>query len=546
MLDFELRNQVFEENHIPIADYFIPIKLDSIFSNGPIQTLYRPEDSVMLLENISKLKIFGKNGAGKSHLLYCFGVHIHTRGYLPLYFDLSVYEQVELLADAVQKQIDLIETTPNHQSNSFCFLFDNHGHFSTVLDSYLEELMATHAECKFVFTTSEHIEASLKFDVEYQILPIAEVQAYTLWKMIDSRRKSNVSYFIRPLVEMYPDVFKPYLTNPLFVLLLYRVCIFFQAARGTDLDAFKPIPNRNKFFRLRYAMEQVLLHRFKIRTQHKEQQVIKNNYQSPRVLPVRPVAARTFVIEPHSNGIGDLLWFSHLPRIAKESGKYDQVLVVRKCKNELIWDCNPYVDGYTDEVDSVFKVHGQEIDKIIPLVSAVKPSNAVEVNQQFYDSRKINLLDWVMLRLGFDNGRRFNKAELYYKPTKIKALENKTQYDPYWWSNPRIETKNFFELDRYFRKQSIHLDYQMRFIDDPTVNSKYTMIPITHFEQFLSTYSLFDFCDVLASVKHVYCLTTGTAHLTDALNVKTTVLMDEPQSAVHHTLDHNYVNILNG
>jgi len=71
--------------------------------------------------------------------------------------------------------------------------------------------------------------------------------------------------------------------------------------------------------------------------------------------PVIHTPRSHFVIEVKYGGLGDHLFYSHLPRIAKQTGKYDRVYVSNHSTfrnpeyRKLIWECNPYVDGFCDE-----------------------------------------------------------------------------------------------------------------------------------------------------------------------------------------------------
>jgi hypothetical protein len=59
----------------------------------------------------------------------------------------------------------------------------------------------------------------------------------------------------------------------------------------------------------------------------------------------------SLVIHVKYGGLGDHLFYSHLPRIAKETGAYDDRVLVSNYSEyrhpeykELIWDLNPFVD----------------------------------------------------------------------------------------------------------------------------------------------------------------------------------------------------------
>ena len=114
------------------------------------------------------------------------------------------------------------------------------------------------------------------------------------------------------------------------------------------------------------------------------------------------------IIKIKHGGLGDHLFYSHIPRIAKESGKYYKIFISNKSdfrkedQKELIWKLNPYVDGFTD-------LDGKSIDNI-----------------EIKEGENANLLDKIMLCFELDDGKRFHEPELYYKPKIIKELVGKT------------------------------------------------------------------------------------------------------------------------
>jgi hypothetical protein len=95
-------------------------------------------------------------------------------------------------------------------------------------------------------------------------------------------------------------------------------------------------------------------------------------------------------------GLGDHLFWSHLPRIAKQLGKFRRVVVSESSEfrqdayRHFIWELNPFVDEFCKE--------SRNYDD----VSDVEPGT--------------NLLDTIMLRMGLDDGPRFHEPEMYYRP----------------------------------------------------------------------------------------------------------------------------------
>lgn len=225
----------------------------------------------------------------------------------------------------------------------------------------------------------------------------------------------------------------------------------------------------------------------------------------------------SLIIEIIHTGLGDHLFHSHLPRIAKESGIKMVYIsnhspVVHPDYKKLVWEYNPYVDGFVDE----------------PGVKV----NIGDLVARLIKEGKTNLLDEVMLGFGLDNGQRWNQPEIYYKPKYIEEY-NKTIYDPNFLSWIGLCTKE--DAMTYFKKNSISFDAIMKLR-----NGKHFYIPSGK-EVFIETPTLEDFCDLIFSSKELHCLTSGTATLADALNKPATVYYGEGQPVGYqHSKSHNY------
>src|SRR5271170_4999924 len=96
-------------------------------------------------------------------------------------------------------------------------------------------------------------------------------------------------------------------------------------------------------------------------------------------------------IKINYGGLGDHLFLSPIPRIAKEQGKYEKVLVSNKSifrhsdYKKLVWEMNPYVDGFTDE-------DGTDVEDV-----------------KMEGEENLNLLDKLMFGFGLDDGKRFHE-----------------------------------------------------------------------------------------------------------------------------------------
>ena len=220
---------------------------------------------------------------------------------------------------------------------------------------------------------------------------------------------------------------------------------------------------------------------------------------------------KEFVIQVGYGGLGDHLFHSHLPRIAKATGAYSRVLVSRRsvCRNEsylqLVWEQNPYVDGFCDE------------EALIPEFEHVEPG--------------MNLLDKIMLERGLDDGARFHEPEVYYKPKVIPELSGKRLYDPNYVSNAGYIPPR--EFQQFFRERGLP-DLQL----SPGAKSH----PAPGECPEMKTKDLWEYCDFIASCEEFMCLTSGGATLAAALGKRATVLYGRGVlPRFHHSRLHTYV-----
>src|SRR5262245_2095841 len=150
---------------------------------------------------------------------------------------------------------------------------------------------------------------------------------------------------------------------------------------------------------------------------------------------------KTLVIEIRKGGLGDHLFYSHLPRIAKQTGAFDQVFISNRSTVrsrefwKLVWELNPFVDGFTDASGvSMFTTYNNDAQ---------------------------NMLDSIMLSYGLDDGVRFHEPEVFYAPTKSPDLADVNVYDPNYVSG----TGNLISgrlMENYFRDHGITIHYQMK------------------------------------------------------------------------------------
>ena len=221
---------------------------------------------------------------------------------------------------------------------------------------------------------------------------------------------------------------------------------------------------------------------------------------------------KTLILELKYGGLGDHLFYSHIPKIAKQTGKYNKVYISNFSNfrnvfyKDFIWKTNPYVDGFVDAPGISTKPIPESEDK--------------------------NLLDMVMLGLGLDDGKRFHEPELYVKVAKRPDLFDVSIYDPNYISNAgRFDVR---DLKKVIEKNNIQIDAQM----SPMNNS----LILPNISKTIKSKDLMDFCSIIVSCKDLYCLTTGTATLAAALGKPATIFYGTCVKRVaHHSKLHKYI-----
>src|SRR5947207_11662287 len=148
---------------------------------------------------------------------------------------------------------------------------------------------------------------------------------------------------------------------------------------------------------------------------------------------------RRLILQIKFGGLGDHLFFSHLPRIAKQRGECAEVYISnRSCfrspeYKELIWKLNPFVDGFVDEP-------GKDVN--------ARPADPTQ-----------NLLDAIMLAHDLDDGLRFHEPELYYRPSPKSEFAGKSLYDPNYVSF--VGFISVRHIRQWFRVNGVLPDCQM-------------------------------------------------------------------------------------
>jgi hypothetical protein len=223
---------------------------------------------------------------------------------------------------------------------------------------------------------------------------------------------------------------------------------------------------------------------------------------------------KKLVIKVKWGGLGDHLLHSPIPRIAKQKHGYDSILIsnhsdyLNPNTKRLVWEYNPFVDGFTDE------------DHDYPQFGSVPDGK--------------NIIDAVIDFYGLpDDGERHREPEIYYKPITLPEFADTSIFEPNHgnaYGIPSAET-----IEKYFRDNHINITYQMkpRYQNKPVPN-----LPIIEADV------LERFCDVIHSCKAFYCLMSGVATLVAALHKSATVLYTDGILPMFlHSKLHNYVKL---
>jgi len=225
------------------------------------------------------------------------------------------------------------------------------------------------------------------------------------------------------------------------------------------------------------------------------------------------------------DGLGDNLVFSHIPRIAKESGKFKRVLISNqnKYKGEdypkLVWETNPYVDGFTD---------------LPGTYSSIQMNRVLDKWNNIHDS--LNLMDSIMLLHNLDDGKRNHMPECYYKPKVIESLKDKVIFDVGTKTlNTSIINKD--KLTSILKENGIFPDYIVG------ASTHENSIKLEGVEQ-LNPASIWDWADMMYSAKHYVCFNSGGYWLSGALGIKAKHIWVETKNLPAWSfLDHENIKI---
>jgi hypothetical protein len=247
---------------------------------------------------------------------------------------------------------------------------------------------------------------------------------------------------------------------------------------------------------------------------------------------------KQIILQIGHGGLGDNLFLSHIPQIAKQTRDIQSVFISTHSVfrdegyKSLIWESNPYVDGFVDK---------EGIEIVGPHTRDVR-SNSLDHyllrmglnNRISYVEPGCNLLDQYMLTLGFDDGLRFHEPKIYQPIPRRSDYENAIVYDPNYITNAGAVCSE--AIREFFNREEVRPNFQMQqyanVFDLPEITNR------------ISTTTLEDFCSLIVSCKALYCLTTGTATLAAALGKPCTVLYGDGVNKIyHHSRMHRYVHI---
>jgi len=247
---------------------------------------------------------------------------------------------------------------------------------------------------------------------------------------------------------------------------------------------------------------------------------------------------KQIILQIGHGGLGDNLFLSHIPQIAKETGDLHKVFVSAHsvfrddAYKELIWESNPYVDGFVDQTG--FEIVGPHAWRV---QASLLDHYSLKIglnNRISYLEPECNLLDQYMLAFGLDDGLRFHEPKIYQKIPKKREYENVVLYDPNYITH--VGTISSEAVREFFKSHRVQPDIQMQ----PYANA----VELSEIRGQITRGSILDFCSLIVSCKELYCLMSGTATLAAALGKPCTVLYGDGANKIyHHSRLHRYVRV---
>ena len=220
------------------------------------------------------------------------------------------------------------------------------------------------------------------------------------------------------------------------------------------------------------------------------------------------ISLKVLVIEIPHGGLGDHLFYTKLPQIAKNSFGYDKVFISklskirRKDHYNILWTANPFVDGFCYS-------HGRVINNVLP----ESDSPLKNINK----SGK-NILDLVKIEYNLDDKARFDEPIIYYEPKFIEYYKDKVIFDPNFITNQR-NLDNYDFIKHFFTENNIDINCQF------PAKKGYEVLNIS--SNFIYDKDFYEYLDILNSCKDFYCFASGSAVLMRSINRKANVFYSD-------------------
>jgi hypothetical protein len=237
----------------------------------------------------------------------------------------------------------------------------------------------------------------------------------------------------------------------------------------------------------------------------------------------------TLVIEVPElyDGLGDHLFFSHLPRLAKEKGKWTKILVSNQQTykgvgtKDIVWEHNPYIDGFTDE----------------PGTTAANDElrNMMQIGQPMYPGR--SLMDCIMMAYGLDDGKVDHLPEVYHPILDIPKLNDKIIFDGNWKHYAGMTHERVLEY-----MADIKVDFQLPPLNPDIHGAHKEKLPFYGLPDvpYIDCPNIETYMDIIKSCKQFYCIMSGGTVLAPAVGKKAYVLTSRHTSDLWRFSNWNY------
>ena len=229
----------------------------------------------------------------------------------------------------------------------------------------------------------------------------------------------------------------------------------------------------------------------------------------------RSLVGRSLVLEIPHGGLGDHLFWTPIPRVAKSLGRYDKVFVSTQSQfrdgsyKDLVWGANPFVDGFVD-------------------------AKGLLLGDMACDGT-CNLLDRMLRHFGLEDGHLFHEPEIHFPVHVRDDVSGMSLYDPNYVSNAG-DGLTRADVASLLRTEGFHADAQL-----PSRPGS-TCLALEGVPIIAESSSLSDYAGVVRGCRSFACLATGSATLAAALG-KASLVVASPavEDRFLHSKLHNYV-----